>query len=375
MRLMVADKGLSKKRAENRVKLLRNWLILVPVVVGLILVSIFIPARQVTIEGIGRLSFETTVTLSVGSEAAYASPATERQSPDVLLQQDNLSGAVTDIDEDPDSPDANWLTYSEKDDDTKCRVGFPTPTGNPTIGADLQEFKIWVRQQPDGGGADPTVSISLYENGALVAEIMADSNVTSPTGQLFSATWNANLLSNADGSEVECYIFGTAIKTGPPANRCTVEVGAVEWNVDYSIEPDISVDPTSKDFGLVAENSSYWSNGTTPPTFPLDDGECYFSVTNNSSGSVDISIRATNFSGGVGWTLAGSPGVNIVTLKAGKSGDNLESDMVTLTTLDQSFISGLGATLSKRWELKLETGTFTDSTQKTSTITLTATFT
>jgi len=52
----------------------RRLLIIIPVVVGLILVGILMPARQVSIEGIGRLSFETPVTLSVGSEVAYASP-------------------------------------------------------------------------------------------------------------------------------------------------------------------------------------------------------------------------------------------------------------------------------------------------------------
>jgi len=56
------------------VKLLKKLLIVIPVVVGLILVTIFMPARQVTIEGIGTLSFESAVTLSIGSEAAYASP-------------------------------------------------------------------------------------------------------------------------------------------------------------------------------------------------------------------------------------------------------------------------------------------------------------
>ena len=49
--------------------MLRRLLIIVPVVLALILVSLFFPARQVTIKDIGRLSFETKVTLSVGSQA------------------------------------------------------------------------------------------------------------------------------------------------------------------------------------------------------------------------------------------------------------------------------------------------------------------
>jgi hypothetical protein len=54
--------------------MLRRLLIIVPVVLVLILVSLFLPARQATIKGIGKLSFETSATLSVGSQAAYASP-------------------------------------------------------------------------------------------------------------------------------------------------------------------------------------------------------------------------------------------------------------------------------------------------------------
>jgi len=50
----------------SRGSMLRRLLIIVPLVLALILTSLFLPARQVTIKGVG--------TLSVGSEAAYASP-------------------------------------------------------------------------------------------------------------------------------------------------------------------------------------------------------------------------------------------------------------------------------------------------------------
>jgi len=54
--------------------ILRRLLIIISVVVGLTLVSLFMPAQRLSIEGIGLLSFETTVTLSVGYEVAYANP-------------------------------------------------------------------------------------------------------------------------------------------------------------------------------------------------------------------------------------------------------------------------------------------------------------
>lgn len=161
--------------------------------------------------------------------------ATERKSPDELLVQTNLTGTLSDIQDDPNSPDGNWLTYIANNVDTVCRVSFPTPTGNPTQGADLQEFKIWVRKQP--GTGTPTVTISLYENGNLVTELMAATNVTNSSGEIFSVTWNANLLGTADGSLVELYIYGNAVG-GAPSGRCTVEIGAVEWNVDYTIASD-----------------------------------------------------------------------------------------------------------------------------------------
>jgi hypothetical protein len=148
----------------------------------------------------------------------------------------------------------------------------------------------------------------------------------------------------------------------------------IAFGPEETITEDIVNIPPSKDFGSVSENNSYWSNGSAP-TFPLDDGECYFMVTNNSDCPLDISIKATDFSGGVGWTLTGgAPGVNSVRMKAGRSGDVAESSMVSLNTGDQPFISNLGASGSQMWEIKLETGTFTDSIEKTSTITLTATF-
>jgi len=137
---------------------------------------------------------------------------------------------------------------------------------------------------------------------------------------------------------------------------------------------DISNTPASKDFGTVEAGTSYWSKGSAP-TWPLDDAECNFTVTNNSCGAVNITVKATNFTGGSGWTLtSGSPGNNTVRLKVGKSGDASEAAMVVLTTSYQSFISGLADGGTKKWELKMESpSSFSDGAQKTSTITLSAT--
>ncbi|HEX5780734.1 MAG TPA: hypothetical protein VFX80_02370 [Solirubrobacteraceae bacterium] len=76
------------------------------------------------------------------AEASTLVKATyEQLFPDAILVQTNLTGAVTAIDEDPDSPDANWLTGGGGVD---LRVSFPTPAA-PLAPGFQQEFRIRVR--------------------------------------------------------------------------------------------------------------------------------------------------------------------------------------------------------------------------------------
>ena len=251
-----------------------------------------------------------------------------------------------------------------------------------------------------GGNWAPAVEINIAFSDTsgfnYVAGVLSDAD-SSPAGEMYL---NGSSVGTDTGTQTDRSYWDTDLRLGRPGASTRYYNGILDevrvsdtdrdedWIeatyetaqdnlLDYGSEVVYALDivnlPASKDFGTVVENSSYWSNDSAP-TFPLDDSECYFTVTNDSSESVDISIRATDFTGGTGWTLAASPGAGIVTLKAGQSGDALETNMVTLTTSDQAFISALAMTENKKWELKLETGTFPDLTQKTATITLTATF-
>ena len=168
-------------------------------------------------------------------------------------------------------------------------------------------------------------------------------------------------------NESEFYIFSNKESSGP--NKASVDIGAVEWVVNYSdATADISNSPSSKAFGIVATSTTYWSNGSAP-SFPLTDGDAYFTITNNGD-QCSITIASTNFTGGVGWTL-GTPAENVVRLTAFKEGDG-SGDGKVLTTSPQAFISGLTTNID--WELKMETPTSTtDGAEKTATITLAAT--
>lgn len=158
--------------------------------------------------------------------------ADERQSPDVILAITELTGLVGAIQDDPDSPDGSWLVADNNNVNTAVRISVPTPTGNPTVGADLQEFRVLFRQFDEAQGGTPEGRIELWEDGILI-RVGADVGI--PDGGLVvSFTWNANELANADGSLVEINVVGTK-SGGSPGNRNSVEVGAVEWNVVYDV--------------------------------------------------------------------------------------------------------------------------------------------
>jgi len=80
-------------------------------------------------------------TIGAGGVAVIAKALAQQLFPDAILTQTNISGAVTDIDDDPDSPDANWMTGSGA---VTLRVSFPAPTSDLVAGF-TQEFRIRVR--------------------------------------------------------------------------------------------------------------------------------------------------------------------------------------------------------------------------------------
>ena len=153
------------------------------------------------------------------------------------------------------------------------------------------------------------------------------------------------------------------------ASSDAVNVTATPIYLDIDVTPDIT-----EALGNVAENSTTWAYVAVPAD-PLG-ANCTFTTTNNSSVNVNISIAATDFSGGNGWTLAGTVGVDTVVLKAGVDGDDW-SAMVTVTNTagdNPTFHSSLAASGgTEKWEFSLATGTFGDGVGKSTNITLLAT--
>ena len=189
----------------------------------------------------------TTLILLLGAISSWA--ATEDQPPDsAIISQTTYSETNTaSIDEDPDSPDANWALIGGNHVNGNMRVSFPTPSPNPTVGADLQEFRVQLRQQSAGQTGTPTARLEVWETGGIAAlAASSEINITAEDpGQVISFTWNANLLATANGSAVECFIFVTR-SGGAPGARESCDIGAVEWVVDYTTPSSrrrISVSP------------------------------------------------------------------------------------------------------------------------------------
>jgi len=238
-----------------------------------------------------------------------------------------------------------------------------------------------------GSGTAPTsgATAALFQAdeliiGAIGMEEQTDEKGTWTTGAGYVSGNDQDAGTTGAGGASNVSIFGVAEIVAATTAQEAEQTGTLDndWAAAVatykmaSAAADISNAPTGKAFGAVAVSTDYWSNGSAP-TWPLDDSESYFTVTNNGS-TASITIKATNFTGGVGWTLASSPGENVVTLKAAPSGTDLAVNMTTLTTSEQAFITGLAASGTKKWEIKMETPTsFTDGVLKESTITLTAT--
>jgi hypothetical protein len=126
-------------------------------------------------------------------------------------------------------------------------------------------------------------------------------------------------------------------------------------------EPDISNNPSSYAFGTLNENASYSTN--------LD----YFTVTNNSGYQVNITIRGSDMTGGISWTLSDNaiPGEDTYGLRAGLYG---ESYNITVSKTDTLLIGNMTDNSSQQWGLELLSPTsFSDSAQKSGIVTLTAT--
>lgn len=399
----------------------KKSLVIVPVALALALTWLFLPVKNVSVEPYGTLSLESRVVITTGYEAAYASPGTigqdtfteasetflEAHTPDtgtgwqvVTAETWVVSSAAADtaneksgstnfakMNDDIGSAemDISITVYNNKNDDDGT-LGGPMgalPAGDIATTANQDGYVAVIVGQKTGSPKSFRLKLYRVDDGALtLLSTEYDTGSVDP-----AAVWTVKLQLRTSSPRQEVFLDGTSRITADDTTYTGQYAGIVGQQADCQLDnflsedvavpPDISNLPTSIDFGNVTTDTDYWSSGSAP-TWGLDDGECHFTVTNNSSQAVNIDIRSTDFTGGTpGWTLtSGAPGTDTVRLRAGASGTTAEGNMFILTTSDQAnFISSLAASTSKMWELKMETpAVFSNGDPKSATITLTATF-
>lgn len=222
---------------------------------------------------------------------------------------------------------------------------------------------------PASAATATTAQLSVPESRDFTAGAISDDTnpitVDIAVDRYTELEWCFKITDSAASSNIfdlRVTIDGAALTTYTNTPQITYSTGGT---------PSIANTPSSKAFGVVNPSSTYYAGGSSY-TNPVQDGECNFTITNDGAIAIDIDIKESNPTGGVGWTLTiGSPGENTIRDTAVYSGLNPASGIV-LTTSDQSFYDNLAASATLKWDFKRETGTFTDGAQKTSTITLTA---
>ncbi len=211
--------------------------------------------------------------------------ATETLYADGLITQTGLVGSISDIN---GVEDGVWLDWDDSTNQSILRTSFPTPTGNPTTGAGLQTFRLYLRKSGTGGG-DPTIGVmELRETGggtALQTITPSSTTITSTTGVAVTGDWDAANLGTVDGSAVELYITFDSGGGGP--NERGIDVDSVRWDVEYTA-PAQFIDPTGITSDEVFGSHTVSPGSATISPTGLTSDEAFGSHT-VSPGSVTIS--------------------------------------------------------------------------------------
>ncbi len=226
--------------------------------------------------------------------------AAETLRPDGQLSCSSL--VTCDFLEHDEDPDVSSVTINAIDNNrnTEYGVDFPTPSGNPTVGADLQEFRAGIEEFDSGQTGTPQARIELWESGALVR---AGTNVNVSVYTVLSFTWNANELTTADGSLVQCKVIGSK-SGGSPSARNTVRIGHIEWNAEVDAGGPVTGDGSSAGTSTVTGDgvSTAAADGSSAgAATATGDGASTFAADGVSTGSATASAApaVSGSSGGV----------------------------------------------------------------------------
>ncbi len=236
---------------------------------------------------------------------------------------------------------------------------------NSAVGTGTLNTVTLYLQHYQSGWANDNYNIDVYD-GSTWSTVRAYTNGDGPPTADTPDSWDVSSVLNTwtkiDAAQVRI------IGNGTLQSEDTVDwfVDTVELRVDYTpvLPPDISNTPTSFGFGTVAESST------------TNTGLAWFTVTNNSSFAVNITIGGTDMTGGTTWTLSdtATPGSDTYGLNAGLSGGSYNIIVKKNGPYNELVGSLAGGGGTQDWGLQLlAPTTFTGGGANSGTVTLTAT--
>lgn len=152
----------------------------------------------------------------------------------------NFSGTFTNVDDTQASPGSDWIDPTVDGNNNEVTFSMQLPSGDLNTGSGLQTLKLHIRKQVTGG-TDPTFNCHIREAGNVtdLATLVTNQSITSDTGEDFTFTFDAAVLSAVSGADLEVHFFGNR-SGGSGPNRRNLSIGAVEWVADYSTTSTIT---------------------------------------------------------------------------------------------------------------------------------------
>ena len=149
---------------------------------------------------------------------------TERLPLDAVISAGVFTGAtVANLQDDPDSPDANWAT-SPTDSDPVLYVSFPDTEGVALTAS--QDFRVLVRKNGTTLTVHPTARIELWEDGSFVRAGPNTSVTSGMTPIVLSFAWVPSEVGDLSLVELKVVVVhATQILL-----TSSIDVGAVSWS-------------------------------------------------------------------------------------------------------------------------------------------------
>jgi hypothetical protein len=149
---------------------------------------------------------------------------------------------------------------------------------------------------------------------------------------------------------------------GKPYGIFTAATSVVSYSLTNS--------PDNKTFaGYLAPSATYYAKGT-PPSTPVVNGDCTFTITNDGSNTEKITIQSTDFTN---YALASTADATHVKMVAVYSGLADPANGIVVNGTAQTLVSSLTASSTKMWDFSIGTITANgNGNVQTATITLTA---